>query len=369
MAPPSDQPSRRIAASGRCGLGAVLVLLSLVATPLVQADTLDERFSRYVGLVERFRSGDRESAVRAFGTWGRVWTRWGVDELLRRGERADWAETRTWVRTAQGAFLLHVATAIYGHETGFLRADHDDHVDAALRLLRWFGDRKEQPEEARRLRPRDFYLALASVELFVGRPDEAERLAEESLRSYDRDVMMHLLAACVADMRVRHSPGGRQSDPDLQEAEERYRRVLDLDPENEAGRLRLGWVLVRRGRFGKARPLLEAVAHGPADEDRRFLSLLFLGAAYEGLRNAEAAVEAYRQATKRAPDVQAGHVALARALDRLAGEEAARAIVQRFVARRGRSWVRGDPWDEFHFGPPELRVRPFESLLQRLCPR
>jgi tetratricopeptide (TPR) repeat protein len=261
---------------------------------------------------------------------------------------------------------------MYGHEAGFLRGDHGEHIDAALRLLRWFGTRKEQPEEARRLRPRDYYLALASIELFVGRPGEADLLAEESLWSYDRDVTMQLLAGCAADMRallVRRSRDRRRSDQDLQRAEERFRRVLDLDRENEAGRLRLGWVLVRRGRFDEARPLLEAVARGPGDDDRRFLSLLFLGAAHEGLKNPRAAVEAYRQATEWAPHVQAGHVALARALERVGGEEAARAVVRPFLARRERSWVRGDPWDEFHFGPPELRMRPFESLLQRLCPR
>jgi Tfp pilus assembly protein PilF len=371
MAPPSDRSSPRTATGcrGLPGIVAALVLLSPVATAGQAADTLDERFSTYLGLVERYRSGVRDEAVRKLGTWGPVWIRWGVDELLRRGERADWADIRDWVRTAQGAFLLHVATAMYGHEGEFLRGDHDDHIHAALRLLRWFGDRKEQPEEARGLRPRDFYLALASVELLAGRPNEADSLAEESLESYDRDVMMWLLVACTADMKVRRSRGGRPSDEDLQNAGDRFRRVLALDPENEAGRLRLGWILVRRGRFDEARPLLEAAARRPLDEDRRFLSLLFLGAVYEGLGNPRAAVEAYRQATKSAPHVQAGQVALARTLERVAGERAARAVVQSFVAKQARSWVRGDPWDEFHFGPPELRMRPFDSLVQRLCPR
>jgi hypothetical protein len=347
----------------------VLVLVSLGATPFVEADTLDERFSRYLALVERHRSGAREAAVRELGTWGPTWIRWGADELLRRGESSDEADVRSWVRIAQGAFLLHVATSMYDHEAGLLRGHYGEHIDVALRLLRWFGDQKEQPEEAKRLRPRDFYLALASVELLAGRPDEAFLLAEESLRSYDRDVAMRLLAACAADLRAfLISRGGRRSERDLERAEDRYRRVLALDPENEAGRLRLGWVLVRRGRYGQARALLEAVARGAADDERRFLSLLFLGAAYEGLGNPGAAVEAYREATERAPQVQAAHVALARALESAVGEEAARAAVRAFLVQRGRSWVRGDPWDEFHFGPPELRMRPFESLLQRLGP-
>jgi hypothetical protein len=31
--------------------------------------------------------------------------------------------------------------------------------------------------------------------------------------------------------------------------------------------------------------------------------------------------------------------------------------------------VRADPWNDYPFGPPELLLRPFEDLLQRLCPR
>jgi hypothetical protein len=349
----------------------VLVFVALAATPPVEADTLDERFAEYRALVDRYRSGAREAAVRELGTWGPVWITWGADELLRRGERAQETGVMPWVRTAQGAFLLHVATSMQGRQVGFLREDHAEHIAAALRLLRWFGGQDEQPKEARRLRPRDFYLALASVELLAGRPHEASILAEESLRSYDRDVSMQLLAGCAADggaFLIRRAPGGRR-DQHLRKAEDRFRRVLDLDPENEAGRLRLGWVLVRQGRFAEARRLLEVVARRPRDEDRRFLSLLFLGAAYEGLEDPQAAVETYRTARKNAPHVQAGHVAFAWALERVAGEEAAQAVVRSLLAERGRSWVRKDPWDDFHFGPPELRMRPFESLLQRLCPR
>jgi tetratricopeptide (TPR) repeat protein len=351
---------------------ALLIVVSLAAAEPVGADAPKEHFPTYNALVERYRSGARESAVRELGTWGPVWIRWGVDELLHRCERANWADVRPWVRTAQGAFLLHVDTAMQGHEVGFLRYGNEEHLDAALQLLRWFRTRREQPEEARGLRPRDFYLTLASAALLAGRPDEAARLAEESLRSYDRDIKMQLLAGCAADMSpllVRQSRGGRWSDRDLRRAEERFRRVLGVDPENGEARLRLGWVLVRRGRPDAARPLLEAVVRGPGDEDQRFLGLLFLGAAHEGLKEAEAAVEAYRKATELAPDGQAAHVALARALERVAGEEAARAVVQRFFAERGRSWVRADPWNDYPFGPPELRMRPLEFLIQRLCPR
>jgi len=176
----------------------------------------------------------------------------------------------------------------------------------------------------------------------------------------------------------RRASGGRyswtelisaRSDKDLRRAEDRFRRVLDIHPENEAAQLRLGWVLVRRGRSADARPLLQAVARGRGDEDRRFLALLFLGAAHEGLNETDAAIVAFRKATELEPEGQAAHIALARALERVAGEEAARAVLKPFFEERGRSWVRADPWNEYPFGPPELRLRPFEDLLQRLCPR
>jgi tetratricopeptide (TPR) repeat protein len=276
------------------------------------------------------------------------------------------------VRTAQGAFLLHTAAAQRANQLGLPFGESEEHIDWALRLLRWFRTRKQQPPEARGLRPRDFYMVLVSAELLAGHPDEASHLAEESLRSYEPDVRMQLLAGCAADMRallLRRPGRGRRSDEDLRRAEERFRRVLDIHPENEAAQLRLGWVLVRRGRSADALPLLQAVVHGRGDEDRRFLALLFLGAAHEGLNEPDEAIAAFRRATELEPDGQAAHVALARALERVAGQAAARAVLQPFFQERGRSWVRADPWNEYPFGPPELRLRPFEDLLQRLCPR
>ncbi len=356
----------------RVRVGAILALVSLVATVPVRADPADEQLSTYIALVERYCSGARRPAIRELRTWGPVWIERRVDDLLRRCRRAERAEVVPWVRTAQGAFLLHVDTAMDGHDVGLLFGDHEDHIDAALRLLRWFRTRKEQPAEARGLRPRDFYMALVSAELLAGRPDEAGRLADESLRSYDRDVTMQLLAGCAAELRallLRQPNRERWSELDLRRAEDWFRKVLDIDPENGEARLRLGWVLVRRGRPDEARRLLESVARGPGEEDRRFLALLFLGAAHEGRKDTEAAIAAYRRATKLAPHGQAAQIALARALERVAGEEAARAVLQPFFEERGRSWVRADPWNEYPFGPAELQLRPFEDLLQRFCPR
>ena len=349
-----------------------LALAVFFAAADAGADRAESGPSEYRTLVERYRAGAREAAVRALGSWAPGRIEWGVDALLRECREAESAEIVPCVRTAQGAFLLHTNAALRANQLGLSFGESEEHIDWALRLLRWFRTRKQQPPEARGLRPRDFYMVLVSAELLAGHPDEASHLAEESLRSYEPDVRMQLLAGCAADMRallLQSSSGGRWSDKDLRRAEDRFRRVLKIHPENEAAQLRLGWVLVRRGRPDDARPLLETVARGRGDEDRRFLALLFLGAAHEGLNETDAAIAAFRKATELEPEGQAAHVALARALERVAGQAAARAVLQPFFQERGRSWVRADPWNDFPFGPPELRLRPFEDLLQRLCPR
>lgn len=354
------------------GPTAALLAGLVLAVPTATEAAPDENRSEYVALVERYRSGGRELAVRELGAWAPARIEGGVAELLRRCRGADEAQVEGWVRTAQGAFLLHANAALRAYQLDLPFGEGEQHVDRALRLLRWFRTRREQPPEARALRPRDFYMVLVSAELQAGRPEEAAFLAEESLRSYERDLRMQLLAGCAADMRallVRRAGRGQWSDEDLRRAENRFRRALDIHPESEAARLRLGWVLVRRGQPDAARPLLEEVARSQADEDRRFLALLFLGAAHERLNETDAAIVSFRKATVLEPQGQAAHVALARALERVAGVKAAQAVLQPFFEERGRSWVRGDPWNEYPFGPPELRLGPFEDLLERLGPR
>ena len=111
------------------------------------------------------------------------------------------------------------------------------------------------------------------------------------------------------------------------------------------------------------------MAETPGDDSRRALAWLFLGRTHEKRKDVPAAVEAYRRAVEIAPHLQAAHIGLAHALEEGAGDEAARAVLVPFFLERSRSWVRDDPWNEYPFGPPEMRMRPFERLLERLCAR
>lgn len=330
----------------------------------------DGHLDKYVALMDGYCSGHRERALREVSGWGSSWIDWGVDELMDEARAAKGEEAVRWVGQAQVAFVLHAETALHGPETRLLFQDHEAHVGAARRLLEWFGTRKDRPPASRMLRPRDFLLPLVTAELLAGRPDEAALLAEKSLESYNRDVRMQLLAGCAEDMRamvVRQTRDGQWPDRFLQRAEGRFRMVLDIDPENDSGRLRLGWVLVRRGRYAEAQELLEAVVRGPADDDRRFLALLFLGAAHEGAGQTSRAITTYRRATRLIPDGQVAHIALAQVLEDVGGQGAAREVLEPFFADRSRAWVRSDPWDEYAFGPPELQFGPLEDLVTRLC--
>lgn len=335
----------------------------------------------YRNIIEEYRAGHSEGPVGHMGGWGPIWVESTVDRLLRWCRKAPRepgraSEAQLYVRTALGAFLLHAHVALASHSLSLPMTDHDAHLDAAWRLLRWTRDMWEDapgswPPEARGLRPRHFYLALASGELLLGRQGNAKELARESLGLERRDAAMRLLAGCAwefeaAVRRVEQRSGAEWDDHLLQKAERRFREALEDDPSLLEARLRLGWVLVRRGETKEARAHLTSVAEKSGDSGRRALAWLFLSAAHEKSGDVTARVEACRRATRLAPHMQAAHVCLAHALEEEAGDEASRAVLGSLFRERGRSWTLRDPWSDYAYGPPELRQHPFEALVRRL---
>lgn len=121
----------------------------------------------------------------------------------------------------------------------FARADHflPDHVDAkvnranALRLLGRFGDAVPLYREALALEPglREARLGLAGVYLATGREERGLQVLDELLEDEPDFAEGHLLRA------IHLERGGRTA-----EAEREYRRVLELDPDNDKVRRRLG---------------------------------------------------------------------------------------------------------------------------------
>jgi len=350
--------------------------LSLVSAAPANAASPGPDLETYLALVDRYRAGEVEASFRQAGSWGPVWVREAARRLLDSFDQTHGRTVAAQVRSVQGAFLLHTTVVLADGDLRLREIDHDAHVDAALRLLHWLRDRFEDepgawPAEARGLSPRDFYLALVSVELVTLRFKSARRLAEESLAREKHDPEMQLAAGCAEEMEAlsERLSNGRWPDGTLREAEVRFRRALEEDPTLQEARLRLGWVLVRRGRPDEALPFLEAVTDAPRSPSRGALAWLFLGAAHEALEEWSVAEEAYRRSVELAPDFQAVHLALAHALEHEGGEDAARAVLAPFILDRRPPQSRLDPWSGYPFGPPEIRDRAFETLRETLCRR
>jgi tetratricopeptide (TPR) repeat protein len=365
-------PGRRLrirdtALRGRALVLAVAAGAALASPPQVRAEEYGPDLESYLALVEQYRAGHPEGPVRAAGSWGPSWTRATTKRLIQWCRDTSEGGATARLRVAQGAFLLHTHAALAERELDLRPVDHEAHVAAAYEILRWLRGRWEHdpgawPPEMAGIRPRDFYLALAAVELVSARHHEARDLATESLENEHPDGEMRLLEGCTweTEALIRRQLQGEWHDGTLRKAESLYREALEDDTTLEAARLRLGWVLVRRGRPHQAQRLLRSVAEGPGSPGRRALAWLFLGAV-------PAAVGAYREAIRIAPHLQAAQMGLAHALELDSGDDAARAVVRSFFQARSRSWVSEDPWNEYPYGPPELRLRPFEVLVERCC--
>ena len=296
---------------------AALCALVVAWTGRASAEDYGPDLENHLQLIERYQSGDFETPVRAVVSWGPIWIRSTSRRLLDWCQDAPGGATAVHVRAAQGAFLLHTHAALAGRALGLRTPDHEEHVEAALQLLRWFrkGYREGSwPREARGLRPRDFYLALVSAEVLMQRPVTARTLAEESLRNEGHDPAMRLLVGCALETEaaIRRQSEGDWPDKVLREAERRFGEVLDEAPTLLEARLRLGWVLVRRGKAEKAQPFLETVADTPGDPGRRALAArpagLRTGAGPPGARGGGAA---HRGAPRPRPGVSAATARLA----------------------------------------------------------
>ena len=141
------------AAPWPCWLLAVaLCAAALVPPGRVAAEDYGPDLEAYLLLIERYQSGDAEGPVRVAGSWGPIWIRSTVRRLLDWCKGAPGDATASHVRVAQGAFLLHTHAALAEHSLGLGASAHDEHVEAAHELLRWFRERYREgtwPREAR----------------------------------------------------------------------------------------------------------------------------------------------------------------------------------------------------------------------------
>ena len=138
---------------------------------------------------------------------------------------------------------------------------------------------------------------------------------------------------------------------------EQYRAAAAFPETAAEARIRLGYVLVRAGRFPEALAELKAGAAAPMpDAALAYLHRLFLGLALNGAGRAEEAIQTFREADRFAPGAPAARVALMNALLRTGDREGAEAIAEEIQSGRAAGL---DPWwrywqGQFRFHPAAM---------------
>jgi tetratricopeptide (TPR) repeat protein len=275
------------------------IIFEVIETRSV-ADTAPRRpepLSDYLDLVAQYRSGHYEKAKARLGDWT--------------GEEAnrvvgDWVEDSVDVPTLEAAVLLHTEIALFGEE-GLSSESRTEHFRVASDLV----DRVDGKAEYQAF-VRDWYLSLACFH-HGGDLSLSEYFLKEAMRIAPEDPFLHLAMGSTYEIASWLSRDrGRLGD-----AEDHYRRALQLDPKMAEAHLRLGRILDERGggkREDEALQELGWVATYADDPHLVYLAHLFLGDLYLERDDYPTAIQSYRAAVDAAPQWQTGYLSLSQAL-------------------------------------------------------
>jgi tetratricopeptide (TPR) repeat protein len=159
--------------------------------------------------------------------------------------------------------------------------------------------------------------------------------------------------------------GGRLPPVSLADAQALYAKALQRSPGLLEARVRLGRVLLLRGRNGEALAELRQVSGDAARPSQRYMARLFEGRARERLGDSRGAAEAFSAAAAEVPKAQSALVALGRALDRLGERTRSQEAFDRAVLHE--MYAQGDPWLDYIRGQP-ARIGDLVEELRGLVP-
>ena len=223
----------------------------------------------YLAIAARFRSADHSAAMDEIRSWTLPEIEAAAAGLRRQGSRlraVPEAPGDIDFRTVEAAVLLHAEAGLLSLQS-ISPAEADAHLRVSAGLLDWShtaADKQRQRGRAiaERINRRDFDMALAAASLWLGFPGTACSFAEEARRLAPLDAEVHLVLGCAAETRARElalghqdSEAGRRRD----QAERALSDALAIDPGLQEARLRLGQLLVDRGRLVQAESLLDQV--------------------------------------------------------------------------------------------------------------
>ncbi len=337
-------------------------------------------------LTELYLNVDREEAVAHVAVLTQPEVEAETQGLLETLEAVARAEDATPDNVAQvEATLLEAATLL---------------TDAARRALyrgdprrtRWELDNAARLVRATRFPARGdfarrFYLVAGLM--LHGMADLAaahEMLSEgQKLAGDDAELLLELgaVSETIAALRTYDLPDGARRPPDvvdapsfviegqageggplphttLADAQALYSKALRRDPDLLEARLRLGRVLLLRGKPREALPELQRVGRDSSRPTQCYLARLFEGRAREQLGDLQGAAVAFTEAATLAPGAQSALIAVGRALDRLG--EVARSQTALDEAMLPETEAQLDPWWDYMRGQPDRIKGVLEEL-------
>jgi tetratricopeptide (TPR) repeat protein len=229
------------------------------------------------------------------------------------------------------------------------------HWDMARTLFDAVKDDPQAADIARR-----WYIATATLMQNLGQHDTLH--LQHGRDMFPADVSLQFLSGCQleayasapiqAAARTAVLPTGYRVDvpPEssaLKGAEDFLRRALMLDPQHPLARLRLGHVLLARGRWQEAADELRKATFPASERDRRYFTALFLGAAEEGAGRFDEARDAYVRASTLVPLAQSPYVALSALAARRGDRATALQEIQHVFDLTMGAEAPSDPWWEY----------------------
>jgi tetratricopeptide (TPR) repeat protein len=301
--------------------------LMLTAALLVQAEAVAQDDGRYVRLVNLYRGGQPEEAIRELR---------GLDAAVVKafiGRRAPGVDDRG----LQASSLLETELAMTLAERSRWE-EADAHVEAAWQISSLI----ETPWHRLSFQ-RDW---LLSVGLFhhqlifvnVNVAEEAFVRADRSLHTavqlYPNDPEVLLAAGSLLEWSGSLREGERAH---LKEAEELYARALRRAPDEPEILLRHGLVLEKLEKEDEAAPPLRRVLEVDARKDLIYRSRMVLGRMAERAGRLPEAIAHYEAAADAIPSWQVAYVALGHALHRSGSHDRAREALDRALAMNMKS--------------------------------
>jgi len=202
--------------------------------------------------------------------------------------------------------------------------------------------------EADRERKRRLTLLNAWLRQIAGDFNGVRVLLIDAKQEFPDDAGIVFVEACLEEAAAspRAAPDARASQA-LVRAEVLYRHALELDVSFAEARVRLGYVLLRLGRFEEARQQLQRASAEGREQRTIYLAHIFAGAVDEAEGRVDEAIAAYRAARTIAPQCQVAAIALSHALYR-AGDRASAATIAHEVGRASTRCE--DPWWSYDYG-------------------